>query len=317
VAESEIADSGPIQASYLQTGAVELSGLGSGGDENGGESQNLRRPHDDRVSGKLARGLPGGALPDQAAFVEHEDAIGVGDHRVGALPCDQYAPALRRIRPEQRGQPAQPLGLESVIRLVEQQRLWVAEKCLGEGEAHGHALGELGDPGTRLVGEAAHVEDGRDPLASPAGSRAGVGGQRQLEMPGHRSSRVHGERVEQDADRAHRMRQRAELPSAVESAAPAGVELEHAAQHGGLAGSRRPEQPGYLARADLEAGRVKHPPSVPPRRELDRLDHTNIVAARHHGKEFGHARTPADSPPRAPQGLTGRQDQPVNIGRPT
>ena len=85
---------------------------------------------------------------------------------------DEHRAAFRGERAEEAAHPADPLGIEAVDRLVEEQDRWIAEKCRPDSEALGHAEREAARATSRNLGEPDELEHLVDPaLGQPVAAR--------------------------------------------------------------------------------------------------------------------------------------------------
>ena len=72
--------------------------------------------------------------------------IGGERHLAHEVARDEHGPTLRGQALEQRPHPQDPLGIEAVDGLVEEEHAGIAEQCRRDPEPLGHAQGELPGP---------------------------------------------------------------------------------------------------------------------------------------------------------------------------
>jgi hypothetical protein len=86
----------------------------------------------------------------------------------------EHRAALRGQRLQQVADPADPLGIEPVHRLVQQQHRRISQQRRGDPQALPHPEGELPRPPLGRAGQADHVEH----LVDPGPRNRAAGGQR-------------------------------------------------------------------------------------------------------------------------------------------
>ena len=162
-----------------------------------------------------------------------------------------------------------PLGIEPVHRLVEQQRVRIAEERRGDAEALAHAEGELARALARDVVQADEVDQLVDALAADA-----VRLREREQVVVGRPAGVHRPRLEQ---RAHLVERRAvvAIVLAVHGHVAAGgrVEPEDEPHRRRLARAIRPEEAGDDAGLDAEGQAVHSPLLAVVLHECRCLDH--------------------------------------------
>jgi hypothetical protein len=161
---------------------------------------------------------------------------------------DQDRAALTGQRAHQVADPAHPVGIEPVDRLVEQQHAGVAEQGRRDAEALFHAERKPLDPFTCDARQSDLLEHVDHPaVADPVG--AGQAAQVVERGP----ARMDGSGIEQSADLVHRLPERGVVAAVDQSLAGVGsVESEQDSHGGGLAGAVRAKEPGHQAGFHLE-----------------------------------------------------------------
>ena len=149
----------------------------------------------------LAQELLDAQVGDQPAAPDHDQMLGGQRHLAHQVRGEEHRAALGGELLEQVADPLDPLGVEAVGRLVEDQDLRVGEQRRGDPEPLAHAERELPDAlaGDLLQADAVdHLVDA--PARDPVGLR-----QREQVVVG-RSAGVDGARLEQRADLVQRRR---------------------------------------------------------------------------------------------------------------
>src|SRR5262249_20819745 len=103
----------------------------------------------------VARHCVGRALADEGAMVQHEDAVGEGEHHLHQMLDDQDGHALRGDAADQVERRVDFAGIEPGIHLVEQQDARIHRDALGKLEALAIRQGQGARP---LVGERAEAD---------------------------------------------------------------------------------------------------------------------------------------------------------------
>ena len=187
--------------------------------------------------------LVDGALGDEAAAADDDEPIGGHGHLAHQVAGDEDGTTLGGERAQQLADPLDAFGVETVDRLVEQQRCRVAEQRGGDAEPLAHPEREPAGAAVGDVGEADEVEDLVDP---PTVDVVRIGQPAQV-VPSA-ASRMHRLGLEQGADVAER---EAQVPVALPvDGDPTGgrpVEADHHAHGGGLAGAVGSEEAGDLS----------------------------------------------------------------------
>jgi hypothetical protein len=247
---------------------ADRGGVGPGDDEPVVSALHLEAPRPEGGGEPLRAGalhLDGAAaagdeLVDRA--VRDHAAAGDNDHRVGGLrhlgehvTRHQHGPALRREPAHEVAQPADPLRIEPVGGLVQDQDPGIAEQGRGEREPLAHAERVLADPAARRVLK-------RHDLDRLVGARL-----RNSRRAGHRAKVVAGAAARMEAgalqhgpDRAKRLGERpVGLALDRRRAARRLGEAENHPQRGGLPGAVRPEKARDPAGLDVEADAIDGP----------------------------------------------------------
>ena len=219
----------------------------------------VRGPDQGRGLGVVLEEVPHGRVGQQAALADHQQLVGRQLHLAHQVAGDQDRAALGGEAPHQVPDPADPLGVQAVDRLVEDQHPGVAEQGGGDPQPLRHAEREAPDPAGGHRSQADQLQD----LAHPAPRDPVAPGQPQQMVMGGPPA-VHGPGVQQ---RPHLPQRRRQLPVALavdgHAAAGGGVQPEDQAHGGGLArprwapGTRSPgpAAPGTTARPRPGCGR--------------------------------------------------------------
>ena len=109
-------------------------------------------------------------LGDQPPLADDDHLVGGERHLAHQVARDEHRAALAGQALQQVADPADPVGVEPVHRLVEEQHLGVTEQRGGDAETLAHAEGELPRPPSRHRGEPDDLEHLVDPLAWRCGS---------------------------------------------------------------------------------------------------------------------------------------------------
>ena len=159
----------------------------------------LGRPDQDRRDRTARDEVGHAAVGYEPAAADHDQVIRGVLHLRHQMAGDQHRPALGRQRAHQRPDPHDALRIEAVDRLVEHEDLRIAEQGGGDAEPLAHAEREPLAPLARDLREADDAQDLVDPAPADA---VGLGQAEQVATCG--PAPVHGPRVQQRADRAHR-----------------------------------------------------------------------------------------------------------------
>ena len=271
VVERQVADLRCVEAGDDQLALR----AGLGGDtlpatEQRAELVDLGRVHEHRlVAGPVDEGADRTA-GDHPAASDHDQLVGEQRHLGEQVAGDEHRAPLARERLEELPHPLDPLRVEPVGRLVEDQGVRVAEQRAREAQPLAHAHRERLRLLARDVGEAHQPEH----LVDPAG-RDPVGRGQHPQVVACLAGRVERLRLQQRPDVPHRLPQRRErLP--VERRAPGPVvQLEHQPHRGRLAGPVGTEEPGHAARTHLEREVPHRRLAVVRLRESPRLDQSH------------------------------------------
>ncbi|OSY50124.1 hypothetical protein BG846_04234 [Streptomyces fradiae ATCC 10745 = DSM 40063] len=276
MAEGGLPDLGAVASVHVQPVAPLGDGLdgAAGGaglaEELRGEAGGVRGADGDAGAQPRTGEVGGGLVGDEPPGPDRDDAVGGTGGGLGVGGRVEHGAALGGVGAKHAVQPGGLAGRETGGRLVEDQRVRVAQQGCREAESAVHATGEGVEP---LVGERVEA-DGVDQVVSAGGGDARDGAEHP-ELAAHGARGVPGHVAEEDADLAHRMGDAVEGPSAEVGDASALFEAEHQAQRGGLARSGGAEEGGDLTGPGLE-GEVLHGRRAVPARgagESDCLEH--------------------------------------------
>ena len=103
----------------------------------------LRRSHVHDLARRLSHELVDADVGDQPTTPDHDHLIRRQRHLAHQMRGDEHRPALRRQAPEEVPDPVDAFRVEAVDRLVEDQRLGIAEQRAGNSEPLAHAEREL------------------------------------------------------------------------------------------------------------------------------------------------------------------------------
>ena len=98
-------------------------------------------------------------LGDQAAPADYDEAVGGLGHLADQVARHEHCPAFSGESTQEVAYPPDPLGVEAVDRLVEEQNGGIAEQRRGDSKTLAHAEGELAGPPVGHGGQADLVED--------------------------------------------------------------------------------------------------------------------------------------------------------------
>ena len=192
-------------------------------------------------------------LRDQLAVADHDQLVGdlvnLGEDVAG----DEHGPALGRLCPQQIAQPAHPLRVEAVGRLVEDQDPRLAEQRRGQRQPLPHPQRVALHPPLGGAGQLDHLQHLVDPPWRDPPRR-----RQSPQVVAAAAAGVEGGRLERGADRlqrrVHRHRRRA-LDQHRAAARP--QQPEQRPHRRRLAGPVRPEEAGHLPGLDRE-GEIVH-----------------------------------------------------------
>ena len=142
------------------------------------QPRRLRRAHADDAARGAADELVDARVGDQPAAADHDQVVGGQRHLAHQVRRDEDRAALGGERLEQVADPVDALRVEAVDRLVEQQRLRVAEQRGRDAEPLAHAERELAGALARDLVQADQVDQLARRAASGcrASARARAGG---------------------------------------------------------------------------------------------------------------------------------------------
>ena len=141
----------------------------------------------DPFGGVLGDQLRQRHVREQPPAADDQQMIRGQRHLAHQVAGDQDRAALLGQRPHERPDPQDPLRVEPVDRLIEQQRARIAEQRPGDAQPLRHAQGKAADPPARHRRQPDHLEHLIDPRA---GNAVGHGEAEQVVV--RRSARVHG-----------------------------------------------------------------------------------------------------------------------------
>ena len=248
---------------------VHRSGHTAGALDDINELSEVRRLHTDPRVGVHVRKLRDGALLNESTLTDH--------HEVGRHQChlrQQVATHEHRStfgsEPFQNvADPTYTFGVETVCRLVEDDRVRIAEQDAGEAETLAHAERVALHAAVGGFGQADGVEHSIDAAALDAVRH---GHPTEVIPPGPTWVDVAG--IEERADLVQRLVELAESTAAETSLTALGlVEAEHAAHRRALTGTVRTEKPGDTSRMHIEAQVVHRRDAAELLGDVSDLDH--------------------------------------------
>ena len=263
-------------ADLLDRQTLDVDAVGSmravaatGAFEDLGEGGGVGGAHSHPALGVAVDELRNRALLDQPSTTDDDEVVGHQRDLGEEMAADEDRPPVPGEGHEHVADPAHALGIESVGRLVEDQRVRIAEQDTGEPETLAHAERVAAH---LALGDGSHpdgFEHGVDPGDVDAVAR---GHPAKVVAPG--SGGVHVAGVEERSDLVHRSIELAVL-LAVEAgrAALETVEPEHAAHRRALARAVGTEEPGHPTGMDVEAEVVDGDGAAEALGDLADLDH--------------------------------------------
>jgi hypothetical protein len=200
----------------------------------------------------------------------NDQTVGYLLHLAHQVAGDQHGASLVGELAQQSANPPDAVEVQPVDRLVEQQHARVADQRRRDPETLPHAQRVALDPTPGRTVE----PDPFDHLVHPA-CRDAVRPGGHAEVAASGAPVVCRAGVEQRADLPERFGERL-VRTPVHECRPRGgqVEAEHDPHGGGLAGAVRPEEPGDLARFDVEAQVVHGQDVAVASRQAAHLDHS-------------------------------------------
>ena len=128
----------------------------------------LHRPDVDARGGVSVDEFVGAGVGDDAALGDDEQVIGGLGHLAHQVAGEEHRAPLGGQALHQVSNPEDAVGVETVDRLIEDQRVGVAEQGRGDAEPLTHAEREGPDPLARHLAEPDDVEHCADPAAVDA-----------------------------------------------------------------------------------------------------------------------------------------------------
>ncbi len=187
------------------------------------------------------------AIGQHLAAADDDELIGEHCHLLQEVARHEHRTTFAGQVLEQIAEPRDALRIQSIARLVEDQRMGVAEQCGGDAEALAHTEAEL--PGLAAGDglEPDHAENLVDP-----GQRDAVGRGEHPQVIARGSGRVEWLGLEERPDMAHRLAQLAERPAVERRRSLTTIESEHEPHRGRLARAVGPEEAGHATRVNDE-----------------------------------------------------------------
>ena len=214
-----------------------------GGGEHRFEPRGVGRAHPHRGAARERDDVGDRRVGDHPPAAEHDDVVGGLGHLAHQVRREEDGAALPREAPGEVAHPDHALRIEAVDRLVEDEGLRIAQQGCGDAESLAHAEREAADP---LAGHGIQSGEADDLVdARPADA---VRRRDREQVRAGAATRVHGLRVEQDADLPQR-RLEVGVARAVDgdAAAARAVQPDDHAHRRRLAGAVRPEEAGHHA----------------------------------------------------------------------
>ena len=178
--------------------------------------------------------------------------------------------------PKQPADPPDPLRVQAVDRLVEDQYLRVAQQRRRQPQALPHSQGEGAHPPPGRLTQPDDVEHLSHPTPTDARTRG-----HPTQVAAGRARGVRARAVEHRSHRAQRFAQLTVGAPADERPPAVGpVQTQQTPQGRGLPGAVRPHESGDAARTGLQAHAVKHLPRPVPLDEVLNRDHGPTPARR-------------------------------------
>ena len=253
------------------------------------QSIRVRRGHGDHAGRRRRDELLHGRVGEDAALSDDQQVVGHQFHLAHQVRGQQDGASLRSELGEKGTDPLDPVQVEPVDGLVEDQDARVGEQRGGESQALTHPEGEVARGLARHIAETYHSQHlvdsaGADADRCPEGQQVVARGSALVDTLG----------IEQSTDLRHRCR-RSDVVAAVDQCCPGrrAVEPDHEPHRRGLAGSVGAEEAGHDPWADRGTDAVDGVRVAIVLGEVPKLDHCHPwstgcvgVRASHHNLPY-------------------------------